>query len=80
MTVQLIISPAEVLLCAAALDFVRRSLTLSESGLNWNFRDGGKFDCDTKGIMTLGYVSASLSVAVAEESDRVHFAGACRVC
>lgn len=79
MKVQLIISPAEAVLCAAALDFVRRSLTLSATGASWIFRDGGKFDCDTKGLMSLGYVSASLNEAVAEESDRVRFAGYCNV-
>lgn len=79
MSVQLIISPSEALLVAAALDFVRRSMTLSESGMNWNFRDGGKFACDTKGIMSLGYTSESLREAVADEADQVRFAGYCKI-
>ena len=79
MSVNLIISPSEALLVAAALDFVRRSMTLSDSGMIWNFRDGGKFMCDTKDVMSLGYASESLREAVAEESDRVHFAGYCNV-
>lgn len=79
MKVSLILSPSEALQVAAALDFVRRSMTLSESSLTWIFRNGGNFDCNTKDIMSLGYVSASLNEACAEESNRVHFAGNCNV-
>lgn len=79
MSINLIISPSEALLIASALDFVRRSMTLSESGMNWNFRDGGKFACDTQGIMSLGYTSESLRDAVSEEANRVRFAGYCKI-
>lgn len=79
MSINLIISPSEALLVASALDFVRRSMTLSDSGASWNFRDGGKFDCDTKGIMSLGYASESLREAVSEEANQVRFAGYCKI-
>lgn len=79
MQVILILTPSEAVVCAAALDFVRQSLTLSDSGASWIYRDGGRFDTDTKGVMSLDYVAASLSEAVAEESNRIHFAGNCNV-
>lgn len=77
MTIQLILSPSEALHIAAALDFVRGQMTLDEKSAAWRFRDGGRFDCQTKDLLSLGYVSARIAEACENESNRVHYAGCC---
>ena len=79
MKVTLIVSPEDASLMASALDFVRRSMTLGDDCLKWIFRDGGKFDCSTKDVFSLGYVSESLRQALIQDSDRVRFAGCCKI-
>ncbi len=77
MTIQLILSPSEALHIAAALDFVRGQMTLDETAAAWRFRDGGRFSCETKDVLSFGYVSARIAEACEAESNRVHFAGYC---
>lgn len=79
MKVQLIISPGEALMIASTLDFVRKSMTLSDRSLQWSFENSERMKLSTKDILSLGYVSAALNEACESESNRPHFAGCCNV-
>ena len=79
MQVTLILSPSEAAACAAALDFVRRNMSFDTASLQWKFRNGGHFLANVEDVNAYEYVSAAIGDAVAEESNRVHFAGYCKI-
>lgn len=78
MKVQLIVSPGEALMIASTLDHVRKMMTLNESSLQWSLEDDEHLRLSSKELMSLGYVSAALNEACANESNRPRFAGYCK--
>ena len=63
MKVELILQPDEAAAAVAALGFVRQNLTLNPDNCQWRFIGGGRYQCDTRQLMAIGYVAAALDQA-----------------
>ena len=78
MKVELFLTQSEAAAIASALDFVRCSMSLDADGRMWIYRHGGQFTCEVEDVLQMEYVADSIRDAVAEEANRVQFAGYCR--
>lgn len=69
----------EATVVASALQFVCRNLTMFSEGYAYRFVAGERFEISLEKKLSILYFIDELLAAIKENSEKIHFAGCCRV-